>query len=71
MRYCLDKIDLADFVQYGDVFSTDELTVKFDGILPKYAVDNDGNKAEFELSLHDNILHYTMGKKIKILRPEY
>lgn len=70
-QYCLDKVDLADFVQYADVFSTDELTVRFDGILPKYAVDNDGNKAEFDLSLHDNVLHYTMGKKIKILMPEY
>lgn len=70
-QYCLDKVDLVDFVQYADVFSTDELTVRFDGILPKYAVDNDGNKAEFDLSLHDNVLHYTMGKKIKILMPEY
>ena len=70
-QYCLDKVDLSDFVQYADVFSTDELTVRFDGILPKYAVDNDGNKAEFDLSLHDNVLHYTMGKKIKILMPEY
>lgn len=70
-QYCLDKVDLADFVQYADVFSTDELTVHFDGILPKYAVDNDGNKAEFDLTLHDNVLHYTMGKKIKILMPEY
>ena len=70
-QYCLDKVNLADYVQYADVFSTDELTVRFDGILPKYAVDNDGNKAGFELSLHDNVLHYTMGKKIKILMPEY
>lgn len=70
-QYCLDKVNLADYVQYADVFSTDELTVRFDGILPKYAVDNDGNKAEFELSLHDNVLHYTMGKKIKIFRPDY
>lgn len=70
-QYCLDKVNLADYVQYADVFSTDELTVRFDGILPKYAVDNDGNKAGFDLSLHDNVLHYTMGKKIKILMPEY
>ena len=70
-QYCLDKVNLADYVQYADVFSTDELTIRFDGILPKYAVDNDGNKAGFELSLHDNVLHYTMGKKIKILMPEY
>ncbi len=70
-QYCLDKVNLADYVQYADVFSTNELTIRFDGILPKYAVDNDGNKAGFELSLHDNVLHYTMGKKIKILMPEY
>ncbi len=70
-QYCLDKVNLADYVQYADVFSTDELTIRFDGILPKYAVDNDGNKAGFDLSLHDNVLHYTMGKKIKILMPEY
>lgn len=69
-QYCADKINLADYIQYADVFSTDKLDIKFTGMLPKYAVDNDGNKAEFELTLHDNELHYTMGKKIRILKPE-
>ncbi len=70
-QYVLDKVNLADLREYADVFSTDELTVHFDSILPKHAVDNDGNKASFDLSLHDNVLHYKMGKKIKILRPEH
>ncbi len=68
-KYLTDKINLADYVQYADTFSTDKLDIRFDGILPKHAVDNDGNKAEFDLTLHDNELHYTMGKKIKVFMP--
>lgn len=68
-QYVADKINLADYLDYCDVFSTDKLDIKFIGDVPKYAVDNDGNKAEFELNIHDNELHYTLGKKIKIFAP--
>lgn len=68
-KYLTDKINLADYVQYADTFSTDCLDIRFDGVLPKYAVDNDGNRAEFELTLHDNELHYRLGKKIKVFMP--
>ena len=68
-KYLTDKINLADYVKYADAFSTDQLDIRFDGVLPKHAVDNDGNKAEFELTLHDNELHYTVGKKIKVFMP--
>ena len=40
-------------------------------IRQKADVDNDGNKADFSLTLHENELHYKVGKKIKILMPEY
>lgn len=68
-QYLSDKINLADYLKYADAFSTDKLDIRFDGKLPKYAVDNDGNKAEFELTEKDNELHYTLGKKIKIFKP--
>lgn len=68
-KYLTDNINLADYVKYADAFSTDCLDIRFDGILPKYAVDNDGNKAEFDLTLHDNELHYRLGKKIKVFMP--
>ena len=70
-EYLRDSVDLSKYLDVCDVFSTDELTIKFDGVLPYDAVDNDVNEAGFELTLHDNELHYTMGKKIKILMPEH
>lgn len=70
-EYLTDNIDLSKYLDYADVFSTDELHIKFTGVLPYDDVDNDGNKADFSLTLHENELHYTIGKKIKILMPEY
>ena len=68
-KYLTDKINLADYVQYADTFSTDCLDIRFDGVLPKHAVDNDGNRAGFDLTPENNVLHYTMGKKIKVFMP--
>lgn len=70
-EYLRDRVDLNKYLEYADVFSTDELHIKFNGVLPYDDLDNDGNKASFSLSLHENELHYTIGKKIKILMPEY
>lgn len=70
-EYLRDKVDLSNYLDCCDVFSTDELHIKFDGVLPYDALDNDGNKASFDLTLHENELHYKLGKKIKILMPEY
>lgn len=70
-EYLRDSIDLSKYLKYADVFSTDELHIKFRGVLPYHDVDNDGNKADFSLTLHENELHYKVGKKIKILMPEY
>lgn len=70
-EYLRDSIDLSKYLDYVDVFSTDELHIRFNGVLPYDDVDNDGNKAEFSLTLHENELHYKIGKKIKILMPEY
>lgn len=69
-QYVSDSINLGDYLDYCDVFSTDKLDIRFIGAVPKYAVDNDGNKAEFELSARNNELHYTIGRKIKIFAPE-
>lgn len=70
-EYLTDSIDLSKYLDYIDVFSTDELHIKFDGVLPYDDLDNDGNKASFSLTLHENELHYKIGKKIRILMPEY
>lgn len=69
-EYLTDSIDLSKYLKYADVFTTDELHIKFRGVLPYHDVDNDGNRASFSLTLHENELHYTMGKKLKILMPE-
>lgn len=70
-EYLRDSIDLSQYLDVCDVFSTDELHIRFNGVLPYDDLDNDGNKASFSLTLHENELHYTMGKKIKIIMPEY
>lgn len=69
-EYLTDSIDLSKYLEYADVFSTDELHIRFTGVLPFDDIDNDGNRASFSLTLHENELHYTIGKKIKILMPE-
>ena len=69
-EYLTDSIDLSKYLDYADVFTTDELHIKFTDKLPYDDVDNDGNKASFSLSPENNELHYTLGKKIRILMPE-
>lgn len=69
-KYLTDSINLSDYAKYGDFISTDKLDITFTGIPLKYAIDNDGEKAPFDLTLHDNTVHYEIGKKIKILMPE-
>lgn len=68
-KYLRDAVNLVDYIRYADTFSTDSLDIHFDGVLPRYAVDNDGNKASFDLTLHENELHYRLGKKIRIIMP--
>ncbi|MBQ7688804.1 MAG: hypothetical protein IJT27_06265 [Clostridia bacterium] len=69
-KYLTDSLDIREYMDFCTCFSTDSLDIKFTGLLPRHAVDNDGNKAGFELTIHDNELHYRLGKKIKILMPK-
>lgn len=69
-QYLTNNIDLSDYLAYADVFSTDKLDIHFDNALPLHPVDNDGNKACFDLTKENNELHYSIGKKIRILKPE-
>ncbi len=69
-HYLTDTIDMRNYMKYSTCFTTDSMDITFTGLLPRHAVDNDGNKAGFELTLHDNELHYRIGKKIRILIPK-
>lgn len=69
-HYLTDTIDLSKYTSCSSYFSTDEMTIRFPDTLPKYALDNDGNRATFDLTPENNVLHYTIGKKIRIFRPE-
>lgn len=68
-HYLTDTINLAEYSKYCTCFSTDKMTIEFPGLPPKYDLDNDGNQASFHLSLHERKLEFSMGKKIKILKP--
>lgn len=68
--YLKGSVNLADYIQHGDFFRTDKLDIKFNKDIPKYAVDNDGEKVGFEIADFNNELHYEIGKKIRILKPE-
>lgn len=68
-HYLTDTIDIKKYTKYSTCFTTDAMTIRFKN-LPKYAVDNDGNKAEFDLTPENNTIEYKMGKKIRILMPE-
>ncbi len=69
-HYLTDTIDIKKYSKYSTCFSTDRLTIRFPGKLPKYAVDNDGNRATFDLTPENNVLEYEMGRKIRILMPK-
>ena len=68
-HYLTDTIDIKKYTKYSTCFSTSEMTIRFTGKLPRHAVDNDGNRAGFDLTKQNNVLHYTMGKKIRVLMP--
>lgn len=68
-HYLTDTIDLKKYSKYCTCFSTDKMNVKFIGMPPTYDLDNDGNRATFHLSIHERELVFSMGKKIKIIKP--
>lgn len=69
-KYLKNNINLADYIKYGDCFSTNKLDIKFNNGIPKYPVDNDGEKVGFDIADFNGELHYEIGKKIRILKPE-
>ncbi len=69
-HYLTDTIDIKKYTKYSTCFSTNEMIIRFPGKLPRHAVDNDGNRAGFDLTPQNNTLHYTMGKKIRVLMPK-
>lgn len=66
-EYFRDSVDISQYTECADIFSTDKLDIRFDGVLPEYDLDNDGERAGFKLTLHENELHYKCGKKIRTL----
>lgn len=68
-KYLTDSINFKNYQKFGTFISTDHLHIRFTGVLPKHDIDNDGNKATFSLSLHDNEVDVTLGKKIKVIKP--
>ncbi|MBR3975191.1 MAG: hypothetical protein IKJ88_04955 [Clostridia bacterium] len=70
LDYLKGSVNLADYIHLGDFFRTDKLDIKFNNGNPDYPVDNDGEKVGFEIADFNNELHYEIGKKIRILKPE-
>ncbi|MBQ7639113.1 MAG: hypothetical protein IJS90_09460 [Clostridia bacterium] len=68
-HYLTDSLDLKKYTKYCTCFSADEMTIEFVDKLPKHDLDNDGNQATFHLTDEEKTLKYSMGKKIKILKP--
>lgn len=67
-QYLKKKIDLNEFSEFVDVIQTDNLKLTFHD-LPKYDLDNDGDRAYANLTPENNTITYTTGKKIKVLMP--
>lgn len=65
-QYLKKKIDLNEFSEFIDVIQTDNLKITFHD-LPKYDLDNDGDRAYADLTQEKNTITYTTGKKIKVL----
>ena len=70
LDYLKGSVNLADYIHLGDFFRTDKLDIKFNNGNPDYPVDNDGEKVSFDIADFNNELHYEIGKKIRILKPE-
>ncbi|MCH5199160.1 MAG: hypothetical protein J1E34_09685 [Oscillospiraceae bacterium] len=68
-HYLSDTVDFSKYSKYCTCFSTDKMTIEFIGMPPKYDLDNDGNQASFHLTMHERKLEFSIGKKIKILKP--
>jgi len=68
-QYLTDTIDLSNYKKYCTCFSADRMTIEFVDAPPKYDLDNDGNQATFHLTMENKTLEYSIGKKIKILKP--
>lgn len=66
-QYLSGKIDLRKYNDLIDIIQTDNIKFTFHD-LPKYDIDNDGDRAHAELD-KSNIITYSTGKKIKILMP--
>lgn len=67
-QYLTGKIDLKKYNEYIDILKTDNISFKFK-TLPKYDIDNDGDKANSNI-FETGEVTYTVGKKIKVLRKE-
>lgn len=67
-QYLMGKIDLRKYSDLVDIIQTDNIKFTFHD-LPKYDIDNDGEKADANLDEVNNTLTYQTGKKIKILMP--
>lgn len=66
-QYLGGKIDLRKYNDLVDIIQTDHIKFTFHD-LPKYDIDNDGDRAYAELD-KSNIVTYSTDKKIKILMP--
>lgn len=67
-QYLTGKINLKKYNEYIDIIQTDNIHFNFHS-LPKYDIDNDGDKANSNI-FDTKEVTYTLGKKIKILRKE-
>lgn len=62
-------LDLSDYSDYIDSFSTDSFDVSFLNGMPKEGFNHDGDQSDVALN-ENNSLKYKVGKKVKMILPK-
>lgn len=68
-EFLKNNVNLCDYPEEIINFTTDEMVIDFNGNPPDKAFDNDGNKAEFELTPENCRVHIKITKQINMLYP--
>lgn len=64
-----NSIDLSQYSDFLVSVKTDNIEIEFLDLLPVHPIDNDGDRAEFEINENNRYLNYHYDGKVKMLLP--
>lgn len=67
--YFKGNVDISKYSNIVTHVVTDNIKIEFDDKIPDYPIDNDGDRANFDLNANNNCLDYQYNGKVKMLLP--